>query len=194
MTDFVPCFAVPVVNAESAANCTAFAPDPSARLTSAFNSIAARMQGLDFVNPALRVEAVGFASWETHWLGVMVTPWFINLMLVPRDAASWVPLRQGETRRYRFPAGDYHFIGARDATIGDYQMCSLFSPALDFADHESARLVAQLAREALFNPENAEEPACEPASAGLGPQGAPMSKRDFLRGRFLRADSLKRPE
>lgn len=181
MTDLVPCTALPAVPA----------PDPSARLTSAFAAIADRMQGLDFVNPALRVEAVGFAPWESHWLGVMVTPWFINLMLVPREAAEWVPLGQGETRRYRFPAGDYDFIGARDATIGDYQMCSLISPP-DFADHESARLVAQLARAALFDPANAEQPAGATASTPLSQRvEAPMSKRDFLRGRFLRAEASK---
>lgn len=193
MTDGSPCSAVSAPIDEHSAEDLALAPDPSERLTSAFAAIAERMQGLDFFNPALRVEAVAFAPWEAHWLGVMVTPWFINLMLVPREAASWVPLRQGETRRYRFPAGDYDFIGARDATIGEYQMCSLFSPALEFADHESARLVAQLAREALFDPANAEQPAAEPGSPLLAPD-APLSKRDFLRGRFLRTDASKRSE
>ena len=36
-------------------------PDPSARLTDAFRAVAQRMRGLAFVNPALDVEAVGFA-------------------------------------------------------------------------------------------------------------------------------------
>lgn len=169
----------------------ALLPDPSARLDAAYRAIARRMDGLNFVNPAIEVEAVGFAPWDAHWLGVMVTPWFINLMLLPREAAGWVPLRQGETRRYRFPAGDYEFIGARDATIGDYQMCSLISPS-DFADHESARLVAQLAREALFDPANAEQPTGASESPPLSQRvEAPMSKRDFLRGRFLRAEASK---
>lgn len=193
MTDLVPCSAVTALTVESAGECPAFAPDPSARLTGAFTAIAARMEGLDFVNPALRVEAVGFAPWEAHWLGVMVTPWFVNLMLVPRDTASWVPLGQGETRRYRFPAGDYDFIGAHDATIGDYQMCSLISPP-EFADHESARLVAQLVREALFDPANAEQAAREPKSTQIDQKQAPVSKRDFLRGRFLSADVARPPE
>ena len=38
-------------------------PDPSARLTAAFRAAAARMEGLGLVNPALSVEAVGFAPW-----------------------------------------------------------------------------------------------------------------------------------
>jgi [NiFe] hydrogenase assembly HybE family chaperone len=176
--------------------------DPSERLTAAFRAAAARMQGLPIVNPALEVEAVGFAPWNGRWLGVMVTPWFMNLTLVPADPAAWRPLASGAKRRYRFPAGDYEFVGAQDAAIGEYQVCSLFSPMQDFADHATARLVAQLARDALFDPANAEAhvaPAPDlspsPVEAPAGPLArletelaAPMSKRDFVRGRFLGGD------
>jgi len=173
-------------------------PDPSPRLIAAFRAAAARMQGLSFVNPAVDVEAVGFAPWETRWLGVMVTPWSMNLVLLPRDAAAWEPLAPGAKRRYAFPAGAYEFVGADDASIGDYQVCSLFSPLLEFDDHASARLVATLAREALFDPANAEVPdvpaaRLSPAPAEGSSPGpiarleerldAPLSKRDFLRGR-----------
>ena len=172
-------------------------PDPSSRLVAAFEAAAKRMEGLAFVNPALAVEAVGFAPWDSHWLGVLVTPWFMNLMLAPRDPARWHSLAQGERRRYRFPAGDYDFIGAHDIATGEYQMCSLFSPAQEFEDQATARLVAQLARAALFDPANAEAGAMpvgdlSPASGQdsvPGPiatmearLGTPMSKRDFLRG------------
>jgi len=167
----------------------ALLPDPSARLVAAFRRIhAERMQGLSFVNPALEVEAIGFAPWQGAWLGVMVMPWSINLLLLPHDPSAWKPLALGAKRRYRFPAGDYDFVGANDDTIGEFQMCSLFSPALEFADHATARLTAQCARVALLDAANAESPAQEPArpiadlEANLG---APMSKRDFLRGRFL---------
>jgi [NiFe] hydrogenase assembly HybE family chaperone len=165
-------------------------PDPSPRLDAAFRIVAERMRGLAFVNPAVEVEAVGFARWEAHWLGVMVTPWFMNLLLLPGDPGQWRPLAPGAKRHYAFPAGTYEFIGAEDPAIGDYQACSLFSPLLEFEDHASARLVASLAREALFDPENAEVPAMPVADlspAGTpGPQRRPepISKRDFLRGRF----------
>ncbi len=173
--------------------------NPSARLTDAFRTVAQRMAGLAFVNPALEVEAVAFAPWEGRWLGVMLTPWFMNLTLTPRDPAAWRPLLPGAKRRYRFPAGDYEFVGARDDAIGEYQVCSLFSPLLEFDDQETARLVATLAREALFDPANAEVaemPVANlspPAQAQPGPLaqleeslGAPLSKRDFLLGRLGR--------
>jgi len=174
-------------------------PDPSATLAAASRAAAARMQGLGFVNPALTVEAVGFAPWERHWLGVMVTPWCINLTLAPRDVAAWQPLAPGAKRRYRFPAGDYEFIGAVDEIAGEYQVCSLFSPVLEFDDHATARLVAELARAALLDPANAEVPEmpvgnatpARPARDGPGPIAqvqerlqAPLSKRAFLHGHF----------
>ncbi len=156
------------------------------------------MTGLAFVNPALDVEAVGFAPWEGRWLGVMLTPWFMNLTLTPRDPAAWRPLAAGEKRALPFPAGDYEFVGARDDVIGEYQVCSLFSPLLEFDDQETARLVAALAREALFDPANAEVQEMpvanlspEAATGAPGPLArleenldAPLSKRDFLRGRI----------
>jgi [NiFe] hydrogenase assembly HybE family chaperone len=162
------------------------------------------MEGLAFVNPALIVEAVGFAPWEGHWLGVLVTPWFMNLILAPRDPALWQPLAQGACRRYHFPAGDYDFIGAHDVAASEYQMCSLFSPAQEFEDQATARLVAQLARAALFDAGNAEPrelpvgdlfPPLDPEAEPRGPIAtmatsvdAPMSKRDFLRGRLAAED------
>jgi len=176
--------------------------DPSARLSAAFAAVAARMQGLDCVNRELAVEAVGFAPWEGHWLGVMVTPWFMNLALLPREADRWQPLRPGEKRSYRFPAGVYEFIGATDPGIGDFQMCSLFSPMQEFADQASARAVAQLAREALLDARNA-EPEVRPPAGAPAPHAlaqlrdggaAPMSKRDFLRARGLGRGTAEKRE
>lgn len=177
-------------------------PDPSSLLTSMFAAAAERMRTLPVFNPALEVEAVGFAPWEGRWLGVMVTPWFMNLTLLRADPARWQPLAIGAKRRYRFPAGDYEFIGAQDPAIGDFQICSLFSPMHDFADHPTARLVAQLARDALLDPANAEAPEPAPAESSAPDSGttpgplarlqaglaAPLSKRDFVRGRFAGGD------
>lgn len=177
--------------------------DPSARLEAGFQVIAMKMQGLPFFNPALRVEAIAFEPWKHYWLGVMLTPWSMNLLLAPRDAQAWKPLPLGEKRRYLFPAGSFDFIGAYDAAIGEYLICSLFSPLLEFADHETARETARLARGALFDVENAEGPQLsgEDVSAAIAPArqatphrlatldaslAAPLSRHDLLHGRFLR--------
>jgi [NiFe] hydrogenase assembly HybE family chaperone len=156
-------------------------------------------QGLPFLNPALRVEAVGFRRRDGRWLGVLITPWFMNLMLLPDVPASWHHVRYGDTVSYPFPSGVFEFISAREADLGDYQICSLFSPMFDFADQDGARATALAVLTALFDAEThagAEGPgtpmpvaqaAAAPVPAGRryrAGRGAPVSKRDFLRGRW----------
>ena len=171
----------------------ALLPDPSPRLEAAFRDIETRMRGLPFVNPRVGIEAVGFAPWKTYWLGVMVTPWCMNLVLLPRDPAAWRRLPIGEKRRYVFPAGNYDFVSAHDPAIGEYFVCSLFSPLLEFTDHATARETARLARAALFDAAHADapEPPARADVSGPGPLTeiaariqAPLSRRDLLHGRF----------
>jgi [NiFe] hydrogenase assembly HybE family chaperone len=153
--------------------------DPSARIESAFTRIwKTRMQGLPFLNAALRVEAVGFRPWEGEWLGAVVTPWFVNLVLMPGEG-PWTALSEGDERIVTLPAGRFRFICGLDPELGEYHACSLFSPAQQFADHDTARAVAAAALEALFDAGNDEK-----ARALETPPPAPVSKRDFLRGHF----------
>jgi [NiFe] hydrogenase assembly HybE family chaperone len=158
-------------------------PDPSAQVERAFTQILAeRMQGLPFLNPALRVEAVGFRRWEGRWLGVLITPWFMNLVLLPDEEAAWRHVRYGDSLAYALPAGVFEFISACEPLLGDYQSCSLFSPVFEFADQDGARATAQAALDALFDTRShagAEGPGTRAAVAR-----APVSKRDFLRGRW----------
>lgn len=169
-------------------------PDPTRDIEGAFEAVAERMRGLAFFNPALRVQAVDFQPWEGHWLGVLVSPWSINLMLTPGNRSAWQPVRAGSKRRLSFPAGEFEFIDALDPSIGEYRMCSLFSPAMEFEDHAAAELVARLALRALFDVrlDQPEVPsAADSADAVIthvaGQAGRPLSKRDFLHGRFLRS-------
>ena len=171
-------------------------PDPAAALETAFRHIhEQQMRDMPMLNPALRVEALGFRRWNEHWLGVLITPWFMNLMLLPRMPASWRPIGERETRHYVFPAGVFEFIGGRLTALGDYQACSLFSPMFEFATQTSAHDTAQAAIEALFDPASREiadvrrrpaeapqAPRAAQAPATATPTARPVSKRDFLFG------------
>jgi [NiFe] hydrogenase assembly HybE family chaperone len=136
-----------------------------------------RMTGVPLVNGALSVEAVDFAPWSHHWLGVLVTPWFMNLLLMPREAERWVPVRPGDTLNYAFPAGVFGFISGREPRLGEYHACSLFSPMFEFADQETARVAASAARAALFDTGNREQ---APEASDTARPARPMTKRDFL--------------
>ncbi|KAB2920498.1 MAG: [NiFe]-hydrogenase assembly chaperone HybE [Hyphomicrobiaceae bacterium] len=131
------------------------AEDVAIRLEAAFAKVLAeRMHDVPIVNKALHVEAAGVRAVEQGWLCALVTPWSINLMLLPRspdDVAAWRALGAGATATHGFPAGRFGFITGEEAGLGAYQMCSLFSPVLEFDSHTAAVLTARAALEALFD-------------------------------------------
>jgi len=165
-------------------------PSPAGALEDGFRAILQlQMQDMPMLNSALSVEAIGFRPWSDHWLGILITPWFMNLVLMPRVAAKWQPIGERESRHYVFPAGVFEFIGARDPVLGDYQACSLFSPMFDFANQQGARDTAIAALDALFDVANREpgevrarRSAIDDTTAGPAPTTAErvLSKRAFL--------------
>lgn len=146
--------------------------NPAPLVDRVFARIAAtRMAGLALNNPALRVEARGFRAWQGLWLGVLITPWAINLMLLPGGNPDFRRLGPAETQRWSFPSGEYEFLGGDEPGLGAYQICSLFSPAFEFAGHDAARAVARAALAALL-------------ASGEGPVAA-QRERARLEGRPL---------
>ncbi|HEX7439514.1 MAG TPA: [NiFe]-hydrogenase assembly chaperone HybE [Caldimonas sp.] len=172
-------------------------PSPAGALEDRFRAILRRqMQDMPMLNAALAVEAVGLRPWNDHWLGILITPWFMNLLLMPRVSAKWHPIGERESRHYVFPAGVFEFIGARDPVLGDYQACSLFSPMFEFADQQTAHDTAVAGLDALFDVAN-REPGQVPAARVAGDAttvpapataGHVFSKRDFLFGLPPRVD------
>jgi [NiFe] hydrogenase assembly HybE family chaperone len=117
-----------------------------------FRHVAAtRMVDVPIVNPAVSVEAVGFERTAEGFLGVLVTPWFISLVLLPLEGDDWQDQRIGSEISHAFPSGNYVFQVAGDDAIGTYQTCSLLSPVLELADHATAVAVAHAALLALHD-------------------------------------------
>nr|AMK59278.1 protein hoxT [uncultured bacterium UPO47] len=105
-----------------------------------------RMACLGLVHPALAVEAIGFARAagpaddEPGWFGVLLTPWCMNLLWWPdRDHAAAAP---GAIRLHTHGEERYAFTGGREAQLGAFETCSLFSPMQDFVSQDQARGVA----------------------------------------------------
>ena len=105
------------------------------------------MAGIPILNTALSVETVGLQAFADEWLCILITPWFMNVMLLPatQSAAEATSALPGTKQTVSFPAGQFEMICGFDARIGHYRMCSLFSPVLEFADQESAVAAAQAA-------------------------------------------------
>ncbi|GAB4356347.1 MAG: hypothetical protein Kow0026_16050 [Oricola sp.] len=180
--------------------------DIAERMEACFEEIrTTRMAGVPILNETLSVRAIGGRTWNDCWLGVLVTPWFMNLMLVPGETGG-PAAAPGAKRDFAFPAGRFEFIAGYEDRIGPFWMCSLFSPVLEFSDQETAEAAATAALDALFE-DGGEADASEEAIAMMWrgdipawqetdenaadgdenrcaePQAAPdVSRREFLSG------------
>ncbi|MDZ5461390.1 [NiFe]-hydrogenase assembly chaperone HybE, partial [Azohydromonas lata] len=121
-------------------------------LVGAFEHIArTRMAGVPVLHAGLKTEALGFApqccdEGLPGVLGVLVTPWFMNLLWLPPDDAPALAL--GASRLRRLGGETLSFLGAEEAGCR-FEACSLFSPMFEFQDQDAARAVALAALQAL---------------------------------------------
>ncbi len=115
-----------------------------------------RMDGLPVLNKALSVTAIGFEPFLDYHLGVLSTPWFMNLMLVPQEARSFTDTKPvvGETQPIALPAGNVDFIVGYEEVFGYSLSCSLFSPVFEFSDQEAALQTADAALQEVLSPPN----------------------------------------
>lgn len=157
-------------------------------LEQAFRTVQSeRMADVALLNPVLSVEAIGFRAWKGDALGVLLTPWFMSLVLLPGADAVWNPGVVGEQRDWTFPSGRYAFMLGWNEWVGWYQSCSLFSPVFEFDSQDGARAVALAALDALLKPTDG-----KPADASSGTPSMeqrlhqPVSRRQLLRGVLMR--------
>lgn len=129
----------------------------TALLKNTFNTIyKERMFDIPIINDKIDVSVIGFQQWQNSYLCILITPWFMNLMLLPGEDENWDELRETTSTRHTFPSGNYQFLVGFEADIGKYQMCSLFSPMFEFADNDAAVDTAEVAIKELMNSENIE--------------------------------------
>ena len=139
-----------------------------------------RMAGLPILHPGLSVAVVGGRAWQGDWLGVLVTPWCMNLVLVPGPGSNNRPGPFGSKLQLELPAGGFEFLASEEAGIGRFAACSLISPMHQIADQAAAIATAEAIITALFQPQPPGE-----AAQDTGRQHG-VSRRDLLRGTFGR--------
>lgn len=179
--------------------------DPASRLEALYLHIWANsMHDLPFVNTALSVEAVGFRRWQAispaaqdapfleaagptsnanavagDWVGAVITPWFINLFVLPGGGNLWSDRRSGERCHITFPIGPLEFIADYNASavVPAYQYCPLFAPPSQIASQTAARAAALAALDAMLSPPSAAEGEPRQRRAAA----ADLSRRAFFR-------------
>lgn len=158
--------------------------DLERKLAAAFEQIhQQRMLGLPILHPGLRVAVVGGRDWQGEWLGILLTPWCMNLVLIPGPDSEHRPGPVGRKQRIDLPAGQFELIASEEAGIGPFAACSLFSPMHDFADQANALATAESIMLELFESQGVQHPA-RPSGNPSVESGSGISRRDLLRGRI----------
>jgi len=142
--------------------------DPTLLVEATFRRIhAERMVDLPLLNPVLEVAAVGFVlvDGDKEWRGAIVTPWCINLLLLPATTDWTMPTSHERVFR-AYPAGTFGFLGNREDGLGDYLICPLIHDMKQFVDQETAVLTARASLIALdLAPGQSEADAAAPSSS-----------------------------
>lgn len=126
------------------------------------------MRGMPIANSRLSVEAVGFKEVDGHVIGILITPWFMNLVLLP-GTNEFHGHEQGSEVAYALPAGPYEFTVSHDVQLGIYLTAVMFRTMADFPDQDTACDVAKTVLELLHR---------EPDSACIAPRK--FSRRELF--------------
>lgn len=103
--------------------------NPATRLEQAFSQIARdSMADLPFYRAQLPVRACGFQLYEGQWFGAILTPWMLQLMLLPGPGQRWRHRRADERVALALPQGAMLFRPGEIAPDLHYLSCSLMSP------------------------------------------------------------------
>jgi [NiFe] hydrogenase assembly HybE family chaperone len=171
-----------------------FATSPAAEITHAFRQIEqAQMHGLPVCHDQLTTEVVGLRRFEQHWVGALITPWTLQLILLPATAEA-ERLGDGDHRSLVFPQGAVVFMASENPDLGVYMACSLMSPLHDFPSQAAIRQTAEEVMELLFQAPAEQAPGksvtvAMPGRLDIKREAKPVdqttgSRRDFLRGRM----------
>jgi [NiFe] hydrogenase assembly HybE family chaperone len=108
-----------------------------------------KMRGLPICNTRLEVEAVGFAELDGHRMGVLITPWFMNLILLPGDE-TWSTMADGTADSLTMPGDTFEFTICQDDELGTYLSAVLFRTVIDFPDQQTTVAIAENVLEQLL--------------------------------------------
>jgi len=72
--------------------------------------LAENMQGIPILNSRISVQALGFQEYQGRVIGIIITPWLMNLVLLPSSEEDWSDLVLGHKETHEFPAGKYKFL------------------------------------------------------------------------------------
>lgn len=153
-----------------------------AQLVEEFREIgASQMRDLPIFNAALDVEAVDFQALGDEWIGVLITPWFMSVIVLPQDRTPLDIAAIGRKSQQALPAGSFDFVHGGVDRAGGYKSLPLHSPMGAFSHQQTARLEARARLIGLLTPP-AQSPPDAAKQEATRQSAAVPARRAFLLG------------
>lgn len=108
--------------------CNGFSSDPSILLQQAMEKIVPNMCDLTFYRADIQCFCPKFTLFEEQWLGAVLTPWTLSLVILPGPNQYWENRIIGEKILLQLPYKNLVFTVSHLEDIPQYLSCSLLSP------------------------------------------------------------------
>ena len=135
------------------------------------------MKGLPICHNGLQVRAIGFQNFKKHWIGAMVTPWSILVVLAQGNKSNWPEIQVGKILSITLPAGAFSLLGMASDRLGKFLACSLMSPVDPLFNQRSAEAFAARALMLMLTPESDSSHTTHSTRSAI-PEN--LSRRDFF--------------
>ncbi|OOH90579.1 hydrogenase [Pasteurellaceae bacterium 15-036681] len=123
-----------------------FEDDPSGLFRTEMCKIAKNMQDLPFYRQDIPCFTPNFILFEGQWIGAILTPWMLSVVVLPGPNQRWEQREIGEKLGLQLPYKTITFTVSGMESIPQYLSCSLLSP-LD--PHLTAEQAIQLTKDCL---------------------------------------------
>lgn len=123
-----------------------FAEDPSSIFQNEMRKVAEEMKDLPFYRKGIDCYCPKFVLFENQWIGTVVTPWMLSIVILPGKDQEWEPREIGDKLSVQLPYKTFTFTVSSLENIPQYLSCSLHSPIDPAMTNTQA---AQLAQDCL---------------------------------------------
>lgn len=140
-----------------------------------------RIEGMPIYNEHLQVEAIDFQPCPDGLLGVLITPWFINIILLPENDMRWQSSEVGTKHVCKLDSGIFEFVLGEDEEVGYYLFRTVISPTHCLKSQTTAQATARKAlQDLLIKEEDSRTGRSEHIELSPAMQEN-MGRRDFIR-------------
>ena len=105
-----------------------FEENPTDIFLAEMQNIVPEMQDLPFYHKGIECFCPKFVLFEEQWIGTVLTPWMISVVILPGPQQQWEPRELGDKLTVQLPYKALTFTVSGVENVPQYLSCSLLSP------------------------------------------------------------------